>query len=156
MNERKVLPPPSGAGGHPGGPVGGNSGGQGPVNVAEHVAWIKSKPQLSALGNEDLVTHADKLGLLLKDSLNTTQIRKLLSRITALTLRFNQEFDQEEVPLLKVRLAYAAARERKGVGTLAEVLLPAVDRIKSEPDYRWFARFVEAIVAYHRYHGGRD
>lgn len=156
MNELKGPTPRGGAGGNSGGPAGGNFGGQGPVNVAEHVAWIKAEPQLSALGNEDLVRHADQLGLLLRDSLNTTQIRKLLSRITALTLRFDQKFDQEEVPLLKVRLAYAAARERKGVGTLAEVLLPAVDLIKSEPDYRWFARFVEAIVAYHRYHGGRD
>jgi CRISPR-associated protein Csm2 len=150
MSERKVMIPITGGAGSPGGPPGGEGG------VSEHVKWIKSKSQLSALGNEDLVTHADQLGLLLKDGLNTTQIRKLLSRITALTLRFDQQFDQEEVPLLKVRLAYAAARERRGVGTLAEVLLPAVDLIKSEADYRWFSRFVEAIVAYHRYHGGRD
>lgn len=126
------------------------------VDVTEQVQWIKGCTGLAQLGTDALVEQADRLGAKLAPTLNTTQIRKILARVNALNVRFHQGFDREEVPLLKVRLVYAAAREKRAVGPLADVLLPAVDRIHCADDYRWFARFVEAVVAYHRYRGGKD
>lgn len=160
MNDRR-LAPPSGPKANPQGlrPQGGGPRPDESVNVSEHVQWIESlKPNehLAQLGTAALVEHADKLGQALSRTLATSQIRRLLSRVNALSVRFAHQFEPSEIPLLKVQLAYAAARQQKAVGPLAQVLMPAVDRIHDEADFRWFAKFVEAIVAYHRYHGGRD
>lgn len=132
--------------------------GQAAVNTMPFVDWIKGQEHLAALGNQALVDQADKLGKLLAEEvrLNTTQIRKVLARVNALNARLHNGFSKDEVPLLKVQLVYAAAREKAKVGPLADVLLAAIDRIHDETDYRWFARFVEAIVAYHRFHGGKN
>ncbi|HYF96291.1 MAG TPA: type III-A CRISPR-associated protein Csm2 [Symbiobacteriaceae bacterium] len=158
MNEKRLdLPIGKGApapGGHGGGGGGGFRFDE--VDVSEHETWIKGVQRLSAIDNKELVAHADALGLLLVRDLTTTKARSFLSRVNALRTRFAHGFDATEVPLLKVRLAYAAAREKRAVGPLAKVLLPAVDRIESAEDFRWFARFVEAIVAYHRFHGGKE
>lgn len=127
--------------------------------VAAIVTWMESRANLAEHGNDELVRQAAVLAQKLVDAgLNTTQIRKILARINGLSARLQaaEQFDRSEVPLLKVQLVYAAAREKQKVGPLAEVLLPAIDRIQTEDDFRWFAKFVEAVVAYHRYHGGRE
>lgn len=137
----------------------GGGGSNRELDVSAHVAWIESiKPEehLSQLDSAALVEHADKLGRLLSSELKANQLRRLLTRVNALSVKFAHGFEPDDVPLLKVQLAYAAARQRRSVGALAKVLMPAIDRIHNEEDFRWFARFVEAIVAYHKYYGGTD
>jgi CRISPR-associated protein Csm2 len=127
--------------------------------VGEIVEWIKSAERLSTFSKQALVENAEALARnLVKASLTTTQIRKILDRINGLSARLaaQHDFEADEAQLLKVHLVYAAAREKKKVGPLADVLLPAIDKIKDEADYRWFAKFVEAVVAYHRFRGGPD
>ena len=57
--------------------------------------------------------------------------------------------------MLKPKLAYAAGRQDE-VKPLMTVLDPCMDRVRSRDDFDRFAKFVESIVAYHKYHGGRD
>jgi CRISPR-associated protein Csm2 len=65
---------------------------------------------------------------------------------------------EREVELLKPRLAYAARHEE--VKPLKKVLDKAIDGVKNsnrkEKAFENFLRFVESIVAYHKFYGGED
>ena len=64
-----------------------------------------------------------------------------------------------EVRYLKVKLVYQAARNRGTVGDLAEKaqLKERIDQIGADMKrYEEFAHFMEALVAYHKFYGGRD
>lgn len=60
------------------------------------------------------------------------------------------------IVMLKPQLANAKARQPKEVTPFFEVINPLLDRIKTIEDYDRLCQFVEAIVAYHKYCGGRD
>jgi CRISPR-associated protein, csm2 family len=64
-----------------------------------------------------------------------------------------------EVKFLKVKLAYQVARNRGTVGDFEKKanLMARIDRIGTDmKKYDEFIHFVEALVAYHKFHGGRD
>ena len=65
-----------------------------------------------------------------------------------------------EVKFLKVKLAYQAGKDQRGnVRDFVEKaqLRQRLDRIgTSIRAYENFARYMEALVAYHKFHGGRD
>lgn len=61
-----------------------------------------------------------------------------------------------EILMLKPQLAYAKARQPKEVTAFFDVLNPLLDIVKGIEDYERLCKFVEAIVAYHKYCGGRD
>ncbi|MCC9078455.1 type III-A CRISPR-associated protein Csm2 [Litorilinea aerophila] len=120
-----------------------------------------------------LVQQADKIGKQLvsypkrEDRLSTSQIRALFGEVRQIEAQWNmggQNAQQafRRLVLLKPKLAYRARKERKpGVETLAEILIYAVDQVILEPDavqrhsrFRHFVDFFEAILAYHKAHGG--
>ncbi|WP_288840706.1 type III-A CRISPR-associated protein Csm2 [uncultured Mitsuokella sp.] len=111
--------------------------------------------------------HEDKHGRL---DLKTNQIRKFLAAVTSVTNQIEvwhmQHIDTDvlpdnlaaEVKYLKVKLAYQAGRE-KSVKEFAEKaeIARRIDAIgRDRRKYQEFAHFVEALVAYHRFHGGRE
>lgn len=112
---------------------------------------------------------ADKKGIL-KIEVTTRQLRKILSAVNMLNNKVEVYRTKEsgatalpsdlaaEVQYLKVRVAYQAGREkvvRKFVDTAG--LVAKIDEIGSDlTKYEAFARYMEALVAYHKYYGGRD
>lgn len=59
---------------------------------------------------------------------------------------------------LKIRVVYEAGRE-PSVKNLVETaeILQHIDEIKgNKKQYILFSRYMEALVAYHRYYGGKD
>lgn len=109
----------------------------------------------------------DKHGRL---DLKTNQIRKFLAAVTSVTNQIEvwhmQHIDTDVLPdelaaavkYLKVKLAYQAGRV-KSVKEFAEKaeLARRIDAIgRDRRKYQEFAHFVEALVAYHRFHGGRE
>ncbi|MBE9238781.1 type III-A CRISPR-associated protein Csm2 [Anabaena aphanizomenioides LEGE 00250] len=116
-----------------------------------------------------LVTQANFLGYHLKEQkLETNQIRKFLDAINQIKyilalddekiknakteeeqekLRFNKI--ETEIVLLKPKLAYAAARQ-KAVKPLNEVMIVAIDRVKTTQDFYRLVQFIESIIAYHK------
>ena len=111
--------------------------------------------------------HEDKHGRL---DLKTNQIRKFLAAVTSVTNQIEvwhmQHIDTDVLPdnlaaavkYLKVKLAYQAGRV-KSVKEFAEKaeLARRIDAIgRDRRKYQEFAHFVEALVAYHRFHGGRE
>ena len=103
--------------------------------------------------------------------LTKSQIRKLLAAVNALTNKITVYRTQSgqakelngtlatEVKYLKVKLAYQAARYKGTVGDFAEKakLKERIDGIGTDmKKYEEFAHFMEALVAYHKFYGGRD
>lgn len=66
---------------------------------------------------------------------------------------------QERVEYLKVRLIYESGRETNTVDPFVKRsgLIKIIDGIGDNKErFIKFARYMEALVAYHRYHGGKE
>ena len=134
---------------------------------------------------EDIVASADKAikKLIHQDnwgnqviSLKTNQIRKFLTAVNGLTNKITVYRAQnpqdkelpdalaEEVKYLKVKIAYQVGRGASGynhnsVKEFVEYadLIKRIDKIgKSIAEYQKFAHYIEALVAYHKFYGGKD
>jgi len=123
---------------------------------------------------EKLVEWADRTGKALKDqNLAANQIRNVFGTVRQIQMRWPSAPEQSyrEAVLLRPKLAYFATREKKakgrgsdGMETLQKVLEPALLLLSQsglilEEKHQRFERFVEffeAIVAYHKKHGGKE
>lgn len=90
--------------------------------------------------------------------ITTSQIRKFLSAVNCLENKVLgvDELSKEllnEIKYLKVKLAYQAGRENK-IKTLYNELEPLINQISNKNDFTKVARYIEAIVAYHKFNGG--
>jgi CRISPR-associated protein Csm2 len=111
-----------------------------------------------------LVRYADKLGQQLKqDELKASQIRAIFDEVRQIEAVWLQDEEKAlyKVHLLKPKLAYRAARSTDGVPRLKEVLTLAIDYVVEDPQqakerFHRFTQFFEAIIAYHKAHGGKD
>ncbi|MHA1785674.1 MAG: type III-A CRISPR-associated protein Csm2 [Candidatus Helarchaeota archaeon] len=89
--------------------------------------------------------------------LKTAQIRKILDRFKAIQNKYKlktQDFNRDEVIRIRPLLAYAAGRNKKQVLPLVKVLDPLILRIEGYPDFNKFFKFIESIVAFHKFLGG--
>lgn len=103
-------------------------------------------------------------------NLKTNQIRKFLTAVNTVTGKIDiyrvkseqaltlPEELAAEVKYLKIKIAYQAGRERsvKEFVEKAE-LIRWIDEVGNSVErYEQFAKYVEALVAYHKFYGGRD
>jgi len=86
-----------------------------------------------------------------REALTTSQIRNVLDEIQKMP---EKQFDENRLQLLRPKLAYAAGRHRGKVMEFQR-LLDKVIQLTDKNNFKNFKHFVEAIVAYHRYHGGK-
>lgn len=121
-----------------------------------------------ANGAETLVKQADSLAKNLQSTgLTTSQIRALFGEVRQIQAQWRMGSEQQALArrrliLLKPKMAYRAKRERKkAVEDLVGVLDPALDLVIAERDagrqtryFENFVEFFEAILAYHKAHGG--
>ncbi|OQX79146.1 MAG: type III-A CRISPR-associated protein Csm2 [Candidatus Omnitrophica bacterium 4484_70.1] len=82
--------------------------------------------------------------------LSTSQIRHVLDEIQRM-----QKFDRGRLQLLRPKLAYIAGRHGGRVKEFQQIVDKAIDLVDDEKDFEFFKNFIEAIVAYHRYYGGK-
>ncbi|MEA3337217.1 MAG: type III-A CRISPR-associated protein Csm2 [Chloroflexota bacterium] len=112
-----------------------------------------------------LVREADRFGSeLANDRLSKSQIRGAFGTVRQIQANWEKDEPQtrmRKVLLLKPRLAYQGARDRK-VKPLANVLSTAIDEVSKasaiDEQTQRFERFVdlfEAILAYHTAAGGK-
>ena len=102
--------------------------------------------------------------------LKTNQIRKFLTAANMIANKvsiYRSKHPQEkklsselvdEVRYLQVKLVYQAGRDRSAKEFIdAAGLLPMVKQIGSSiVRFEEFSRYVEALVAYHKFYGGKD
>ncbi len=105
-----------------------------------------------------------------KPKITTTQLRKFLTAVNALTNKITAFRTKDpkrktlapelaaEVKYLKVKIAYQAGRELAVREFMERARMEErVDRIgDSLEEYQKFARFMEALVAYHKFYGGGE
>jgi len=97
-----------------------------------------------------IVETAKELAGRLKGGLDT-QLRRVFDTFRKLEIDFRKEgFNRDEVLLLKPRLAYVVARERK-LSPIFTYLDEAIDRVYTEEDFFRLMKFAEAILAYYKY-----
>lgn len=100
-----------------------------------------------------------------RDSLTTSKIRNILSMISEIynEVKLSEEEELpsgivERIQYLRIRLAYESGRENTVKAFVNQMKL--LDYIKgiggSRTRFLRFANYMEALVAYHRYYGGRD
>ena len=113
------------------------------------------------LNAEKMVLYSCVLGEYLADrsiGLKTAQVRRFLDAFRRKNSVVQQDKSnaREESFLLEPRLAYAAGRQPREVGPLFEMMKPVIERVRKPEDFDRLTRFLESVVAYHRFHGGRE
>ena len=105
-------------------------------------------------GGDALVAAAEDLGQTLKNrGLKTSQIRKIYGAVKK--IQMSDDFQRNDLVMLKPKLAYAAARNRE-VTDLKDALTQAIDKVDNEKKFKNFVDFFEATLAYHKAAGGQD
>ena len=127
--------------------------------------YAKRMQKLEALNSEDLVDMANEMGKDLARSLKINQIRRFLDALRKIEQEFfratgsgdekQREKIKHNLSMLRPKLAYAVGRDRS-VRPLMTVLEPAIKEAAKDPDknFEKLLRFMEAIIAYHRYYEG--
>ncbi len=96
-------------------------------------------------------------------SLSTSQLRKFFGEMKRIQIDFEKK--KNEIPKLSVLLAYAVGRDKNKFGknetkifkfynALKDALNSLIDNPKKE-EFDRLVNIVEAIVAYHKYYGGK-
>lgn len=85
-----------------------------------------------------------------RDRLSSSQIRNVLDKLQRM-----KSFDLTKLQLLRPLLAYAAGRHGGKVKELQKISDQAIQMVQNDQHFVNFKNFFEAIVAYHRYHGGK-
>lgn len=117
-----------------------------------------------------LIEAADVIGFKLKQQrLTTSQIRNIFGTVRQIKMNWSDEEkginSYRQAVLLKPKIGYQARRmerKTKGLLTLERMLEPALDAVIEAPKderkdrFDRLTDFLEAIVAYHKKHGGSD
>jgi len=127
------------------------------VGIVEEIK--KELPSILGGDSKKLVENARRLGEHLGGRLSTSQIRSIFSEVKQM-----RRYDEDRLNLLRPKMAYTAGRHGKmkegkltgPVVDLQEILDECIERISSEEEFENFKSFFEAILAYHRYYGGRE
>jgi len=125
---------------------------------------LRDIPDILNGNKEKMVEDAEKLGKYLADNeLSTSQIRNIFSETKRMR---SYEKNKNELILLRPKLAYIAGRHGKKdrrtgklvgpVPDLSKVLDECIKKIHNETHFKNFKDFFEAILAYHRYYGGKE
>ncbi len=133
------------------------NGGREHANIGQFRGELSDLKKLSM---ERLVEIADAIGAAIARRVKMNQIRRFLdgTRKVEAELKGQRKFEEikDQIILLRPKLAYAAGRHQD-VKDLAEILDAAVkSAAQTQDNFMKFLRFMESIIAYHRFHGGRD
>ncbi len=107
---------------------------------------------------EALNSCAELMGLLLKAyDISTSQIRRYLDSLRKIKANTTKDmFNGADVLLQQVKIAYSAGRDRDLV-FLYDVLKPAIiEGSKGYEQFEQLLRFVESIIAYHKFYRGEN
>jgi len=125
--------------------------------------WIKNGV------DKNCINFADALGRHLSRNLSTSQIRNAYGEVKRIQMKGENNFDDADLLLLKPKLSYARTRNagarNSDASNAAESLLillsKGIDSVFEGDEklkykrFENFAKFFEAILAYHKSYGGK-
>ncbi|RLG23880.1 type III-A CRISPR-associated protein Csm2 [Methanosarcinales archaeon] len=119
------------------------------------VKWVREGP------NTELIDKVNEFSEDLKrKNLATSQIRQVFTRLKAIEAKGYSKEIRIEFLMLKPHLAYAAGRH-PNIKPLKQIIDYGIDEVVQgdedgeQPRFKNFCKLFEAILAYHRFHGGR-
>ncbi|WP_322488527.1 type III-A CRISPR-associated protein Csm2 [Chloroflexus sp.] len=113
---------------------------------------------------ELLIEEADRLGKALQKDLTTSQIRNIFGEVRSIEQEVRVGTEklplsvQRRLLMLKPKMAYQVGRftNNRGLKALVETLSTAIDLVGDDVGrFHTFVDLFEAILAYHRFYGGR-
>ena len=111
---------------------------------------------------KDMVEYAKELASKIFRDVSTSQIRNAYGTVKKLEMQRDfSDKSYRELLLLKPKLAYARGRadgkKRETFKLLEDALSAAIDAVdvKQPETFKRFCNFFEAILAYHKAHGGK-
>lgn len=127
------------------------------LNSYDFNKWIKSQI------DKKTVKFADEFGAEIKEGgLTTSQIRTFFGEMRRIQMK-GFENQKPSFFLLKPKLAYAVKRhDNKGMRSFYKLFekvyeLIDVDNVaEGEKNYKNMMEIMEAVLAYHKFHGGRE
>lgn len=126
------------------------------------LAYKEDLSRLDSLSADRLVEIAEAVGKDLQEKdIKLNQIRRFLDGVRKIEVDLSRpkaDFSKirDQIVLLQPKLAYAAGRERK-LGDFAKLLQVAVRSGAEKEENFWkLLRFIEGIIAYHRFYGGKE
>ena len=111
----------------------------------------------------DINNIGEEQGKKFSRSVKTSQLRTFYSAVNRIRVQFQQEHSftspvERSLILLKPKLAYAAGRHPRQLKAFQAFMVQAIDGVvKSENKGNALTNFfdlLEAVVAYHKFHGG--
>ena len=106
--------------------------------------------------SQEIVEEGERLARRLArpgQAVSSNQLRKFLGALRKIEARGESRFHVDDVIFLKVPLTWASAREPK-LEEFREKVESRIDYVDTFEKFKGLTRFVEAIVAYHKKHGG--
>ncbi len=129
---------------------------------------------MNTINNENYVDTAEKIILELKEKkdrngrtiqmVTTSKLRNILSMSAEIynevLLLEDETLNQEikgRIDYLRIRILYEAGRDAKVKDlALGAKLTNIIKEIKTKSDYILFYRYMESLVAFHKFYGGKD
>lgn len=115
------------------------------------------------LDEKDIKDYLSKVSLMTevladqRSGITSSQIRKVFSRVKRI-----KSDDLDELQMLRPQLAYMAGRAEQGKSpngprtkAFAILLDELIQKVDNESKLNSFKQFFEAVVAYHKFHGGK-
>lgn len=111
---------------------------------------------------EDINSIGDAQGRAFSRGVKTSQLRTFYSAVNRIRVQSQQERSfshiERSLILLKPKLAYAAGRHPRQLKAFQSFMVQAIDGVvnsnKKEKALTNFFDLLEAVVAYHKFHGG--
>ncbi len=112
---------------------------------------------------EESVKKANEIGeMLATNKLTTSQIRNIFGEMRRIQMK-GYKNEKASFLMLKPKLAYAVKRnDNKGTRSFYSLFCDGFDAIDKKNDdngekqFNNFMQILEAILAYHKYHGGKE
>lgn len=112
---------------------------------------------------EDINNIGEAKGKAFSQDVKTSQLRTFYSAVNSIRVQFQQEHSftspvERSLILLKPKLAYAAGRHPRQLKAFRSFMVQAIDGVVKSNDkdqaLNNFFDLLEAVVAYHKFHGG--
>lgn len=128
---------------------------------------LRNLKTLQEVDTSTLVGLGDRVAQWLKQQdVAMSQLRPLLQEVYAIRLAWRNDADGGEearrrMHLLKPLLAYRIGRIRgnqnqDGWNSFYDLVKDMLDRVKDSGDFERVYAFIQTLVAYHRFYGGKD